>query len=162
MIQPHINKKLLKIIFTALLASLMSLAVKPKSSLGAERISFSIPVFGEFYLSVDSLAVFAQEGIITPEFNFYARRLDPQTLERFREALQKKFDVSPTTISRLTKMPMGEDFLEQLGTAIYTHPERNGLYAIRSALILAAADSEGLTAINVMRHFSHLRDSAQQ
>ncbi|MGK7894919.1 MAG: alpha/beta fold hydrolase, partial [Xenococcus sp. (in: cyanobacteria)] len=36
---------------------------------------------------------------------------------------------------------------------IYTHPERNGIYAIRSALILAAADSEGLTAINVMRHF---------
>ncbi|MGK7949937.1 MAG: alpha/beta hydrolase [Xenococcaceae cyanobacterium] len=131
----------------------MSLALKPKPSLGAERISFTIPIFGEFYLSVDSLEVFAKEGEITPEFNFYARRLDAQTLERFRKALQKKFDVSPATISRMTNMPMGEDFLRQLGTAIYTHPERNGLYAIRSALILAAADAEGLTAINVMRHF---------
>ena len=48
---------------------------------------------------------------------------------------------------------MREDLLEQLREVIYTHPGRNGLYAIRSALILAAADSEGLTAINVMRHF---------
>ena len=153
MIQLKINKKLLKIIFTGLVMSLMSLALKPKPSLGAERISFAIPIFGEFYLSVDSLEAFAKEGIITPEFNFYASRLDPQTLARFREALQKKFDVSPATVYRVGNMPMGEDFLQQLGEAIYTHPERNGLYAIRSALILAAADEEGLTAINVMRHF---------
>ena len=153
MIQPSIRKTIVKIFCTSILTSLMSLTFKPKASLGAERISFSIPIFGEFYLSVDSLEVFAKTGEITPEFNFYASRLDPQTLERFREALQKKFDVSPTTVYRVTNMPMGEDFLQQLGTAIYTHPGRNGLYAIRSSLILAAADEEGLTAINVMRHF---------
>ena len=147
--------KLLKIIFTGLLASLgtMSIALKPKPSLGAERISFSIPVLGEFHLSVDSLEVFAKEGTITPEFNFYAKRLKPETLAKFRQALQKQFDVSPTTVYRVTKMPMAEDFLRQIGEVIYTHPGRNGLYAIRSALILAAADSAGLTPINVMRHF---------
>ena len=148
-----LKKQLFKLIVTGILASLMSLALKPKPSLGAERISFSIPIFGEFYLSVDSLEIFAKEGIITPEFNFYASRLDPQALERFRDALQKKFDFDPVTISRVTNMPMGEQFLQQLGEAIYTHPERNGFYALRSALILAAADPEGLTAINVMRHF---------
>ncbi len=155
MIQNTIRKKLIKIIITGLLASLgtMSIALKPKPGLGAERISFSLPVFGEFYLSVDSLELFAKEGKITPEFDFYAKRLEPQTLTRFREALQEQFDVSPTTVFRVTKMPMGEDFLRQIGEVIYTHPGRNGLYAIRSALILAAADSEGLTPINVMRHF---------
>ena len=129
------------------------MALKPKPSLGAERISFSLPIVGEFYLSVDSLEVFAKEGKITPEFNFYAKRLKPETLAKFRQALQKQFDVSPTTVFRVTKMPMGEDFLRQIGEVIYTHPGRNGLYAIRSALILAAADSEGLTAVNIMRHF---------
>ncbi len=153
MIQLSNRKKLLKIIFTGLLASLMSVPLKPKSSLGAERISFSLPVLGKFSLSVDSLELFAKEGTITPEFNFYAKRLDEKTLARFRQALQEKFDVSPTTVFRVTKMPMGEQFLRQMGEAIYTHPGRNGLYAIRSSLILAAADSEGLTAINVMRHF---------
>ena len=79
--------------------------------------------------------------------------MDEKTLERFRKALQKQFDVSPTTVFRVANMPMGEQFLRQLGEVIYTHPGRNGFYAIRSALILAAADSEGLTAVNVMRHF---------
>ena len=155
MIQITNRKKLIKIISIGLLASwgILSMALKPKSSLAAEQISFSHPIFGEFKLSVDSLAVFAQEGTITPEFNFYAQRLKPQTLKRFRQALQKQFDVSPITVSRLTNMPMGEKFIQQLGEVIYTHPGRNGLYAIRAALILAAADAEGLTPINVMRHF---------
>ena len=153
MIQSSTRKKLLKFIFTGLLASLMSIAVKPKPSLGAERISFSVPIFGEFHLSVDSLEVFAKEGTITPEFDFYASRLDQQTLNRFRQALQKKIDVGPAMVSRVTKMHLGEQFLKQIGEVIYTHPDRNGLYAIRSALILAAADSEGLTPINFMRHF---------
>ena len=155
MIQNTTRKKLLKIIFIGLLASLgtMSMGLKPKPSLGAERISFSLPVLGEFHLSVNSLEVFAKEGKITPEFQYYARFLDEQTLTRFRKILQKQFEVSPTTMFRVTKMPMGEDFLRQIGEVIYTHPGRNGIYAIRSALILAAADSEGLTPINVLRHF---------
>ncbi|MDJ0747611.1 MAG: alpha/beta hydrolase [Xenococcaceae cyanobacterium MO_167.B27] len=155
MISYKIRKKLLKIIITALLASLgtMSMALKPKPSLGAERISFSLPIFGEFYLSIDSLEVFAKEGKITPEFAFYANRLEPQTLSELRRALQQQFEVSAITVFRLTNMPMGEDVLRNLGQVIYTHPERNGIYAIRAALILAAADSKGLTAINVMRHF---------
>ena len=147
--------KLFKIILIVLLACLgtISTTLKPKPSLGAERISFTLPVLGEFYLSVSSLEVFAKEGKITPEFDFYAKRLDRQTLSRFRRALQKQFDISPTTVFRMTKMPMGEQFLKQIGEVIYTHPGRNGFLALRSALILAAADSEGLTAINFLRHF---------
>ncbi len=155
MIQTTTRKKLLKIVCTGILASLgtMSMALKPKPSLGAERIVFSIPILGEFYLSVDSLEVFAREGKITRDFNFYAKRLDQKSLTRFRAALQKQFKLSPTTVFRVTKMSMGEQFLNQIGEVIYTHPERNGLYAIRSALILAAADSEGLTVINFLRKF---------
>ncbi len=155
MIQINFKKKQIKIIFTVLLAGLgiLSMALKPKPILAAERISLSLPIFGEFHLSVDSLEVFAREGKITSEFNFYAKRLKPETLTRLRQILQKRFDVSPTTVSRMTNMPMGEQFLKQIGQAIYTHPGRNGLYAIRAALILAAADAEGLTPINVMRHF---------
>ena len=147
------GKKLLNIILTSFLASLISIAVKPKPSLGAERISFSLPILGEFALSVDSLAVFAQEGTITPEFNFYASRFDQETLDRFRQVLQTQFDVGPAIVSRLTRMHLGEQFLKQMGEVVYTHPGRNGYSAIRSALILAAADSEGLTPINFLRHF---------
>ncbi len=50
MIQAQTRKKLLKVIFIGILTSLgtTSLALKPQPSLGAERISFSLPLFGEF------------------------------------------------------------------------------------------------------------------
>lgn len=119
----------------------------------AERISFSVPIWGKFDISTDSLEIFAQEGRITPEFSYYAQHLDRVALRNFRQILQTNFSVDPVTVYRLTNMPMGEDFLRRLGNIIYTHPERNGLYAIRSALILAAAEPNGLSAINFLRHF---------
>ena len=66
MIQSSTRKKLMKVIFTSFLASLgtMSMTLNPKPSLAAERISFSLPVLGEFHVSVDSLEVFAKEGKI--------------------------------------------------------------------------------------------------
>ncbi|VEP15667.1 conserved hypothetical protein [Hyella patelloides LEGE 07179] len=119
----------------------------------AERISFSLPIWGEFHLSTDDLDIFAQEGRITPEFAYYAQHLDEEALQNFRQILQTNLAVDPVTVYRLTNMPMGEDFLRRLGNIVYTHPERNGLYAIRSALILGAAEPDGLTAINFLRHF---------
>ena len=131
----------------------MSTILKPKPSLGAERISFSLPIFGEFKLSVDALEVFAEEGKVTKEFDFYAKRFDRETLDRLRGLLQQQYEISPTIIYRFTNTPLGERFLRQLGEVVYTHPERNGIYAIRAALILAASDPNGLTAINLMRKF---------
>ncbi|AFZ36309.1 protein of unknown function DUF1400 [Stanieria cyanosphaera PCC 7437] len=148
------KKKLLKVIFTGFLASLgISMALRPKPVLGAEQVSFSLPILGEFHVSVDSLELFAKEGKIANDLKLYTSRLDQHTLTQLRQALQKQFEVSPTTVYRMTTMPMGEKFLKDIGEVIYTHPERNGLYAIRSALILAAADSGSLNAIDVMRHF---------
>ena len=147
--------KLQKLIFTSLLSALSALSIvsKPKPSLAAERISFSLPVLGEFHIGVDDLEVFAKEGTITKDFAFYAKYLDEKTLAQFREALQQKFDFDPSVIYKLTNAPIGEKFLRQLGEVVSTHPERNGIYAIRAAVLLAATDSEGLTAINVMRKF---------
>lgn len=155
MLQNSVKKKLLKLIFTGLLTSLGIIAIllKPKPSLAAEKISFSLPLFGEFNVSVDSLAVFAKEGKITKEFTFYAKRLHPDTLAQLRKLLRQEFDIHPSFISKLTNASIGNRFLEQMGEVVYTHPERNGIYAIRAAVILAASDSEGLTVINIMRHF---------
>jgi predicted dienelactone hydrolase/ABC-type amino acid transport substrate-binding protein len=149
------HKKTLKRLYTGFLASLalISIALKPKPMLGAERISFSLPVLGEFDVSVDSLELFAKEGEIASDLQLYTSRLDRQTVTQLRQALQQQFDVNPATVYRLTNMAMGEKFLKEIGEVIYTHPNRNGLYAIRSALILAATDPEGFNAINVMRHF---------
>lgn len=133
--------------------SLLLTAFEVKPVLGAERVVFSIPVLGDFYVAVDSLETFAETGEITSDFEFYAKRLKPRTLSQLRQILRQRLDVSPVTVSRLTTMPMGEDYLKRIGQIVSTHPNRNGFYALRSALILAAADSKGLTLLNIMRQF---------
>ena len=154
MIQRFYQQKLFTTIVSLLVSlGVMSIALKPKPSLGAERISFSLPIFGEFQLSVDSLETFAESGKITKEFDFYAKRFDQKALEQLRGLLQQQYKISPTIIYRLTNTPLGERFLRQMGEVVYTHPERNGIYAIRAAMILAASDPKGLTVINLMRKF---------
>lgn len=154
MIQSVIARKISKIALTGLIATLGAIALKPQATLAAERVSFTLPIFGEFNLSVDSLEVFAKEGKITKEFNFYAKRFDEKTLTTLRQILQREFEFDTTAIYKQTNAPIGERFLRQMGEAIYTHPDRNGIYAIRAAVLLAATDKEeGLTPINVLRKF---------
>ncbi|MEH2363254.1 alpha/beta hydrolase [Nostoc sp.] len=121
--------------------------------LGAERISFFYPPFGEFYLSVDSLETFAKEGKIDEDFSFYASRATPQQLAQLRDLLQQRFNVTPTLVSQVTYSPVGEQVMEQLGELLLTESRKNGFYAIRASLILAAADQNGLTVVNLLRKF---------
>ncbi|MEH2412178.1 alpha/beta hydrolase [Nostoc sp.] len=121
--------------------------------LGAERISFYYPPFGEFYLSVDSLETFAKEGKIDQDFSFYANRATPQQLAQLRDLLQQRFNVTPTLVSQVTYSPVGEQVMEQLGELLLTESRKNGFYAIRASLILAAADQNGLTVVNLLRKF---------
>lgn len=121
--------------------------------LGAERISFFYPPFGEFSLSTDSLEIFAKEGKINEDLAFYASRATPQQLAQLRELLQQRFQITPTLLSQFTYSPLGEEVVRRLGELILTDSRQNGFYAIRAALILAAADPQGLTVVNVLRRF---------
>jgi predicted dienelactone hydrolase len=132
---------------------LLSTFITAIPGLAAQRLSFFYPPFGEFSLSVDSLEIFAQEGKITNEFSFYARRIHPQQLAQLRQLLQQQFNVSPTLVSQVTYSPIGEDLIQRLGDLLRTESGQNGFYALRGALILAAAHPEGLTIVNFLRHF---------
>ena len=132
---------------------LLSTFITAIPGLAAQRLSFFYPPFGEFSLSVDSLEIFAHEGKITNEFSFYARRIHPQQLAQLRQLLQQQFNVSPTLVSQVTYSPIGEDLIQRLGDLLRTESGQNGFYALRGALILAAAHPEGLTIVNFLRHF---------
>ncbi|MBD0386597.1 MAG: alpha/beta hydrolase [Nostoc sp. C3-bin3] len=132
---------------------LLSTFLTATPGLGAERISFYYPPFGEFSLSVDSLETFAKEGKIDQDFSFYASRATPQQLAQLRDLLQQRFDVTPTLVSQVTYSPIGEQVMQQLGELLLTESRQNGFYAIRASLILAAADQDGLTVVNLLRKF---------
>ncbi|MEH2371530.1 alpha/beta hydrolase [Nostoc sp.] len=132
---------------------LLSTFLTATPGLGAERISFYYPPFGEFYLSVDSLETFAKEGKIDQDFSFYASRATPQQLAQLRDLLQQRFNITPTLVSQVTYSPIGEQLMQQLGKLLLTQSGKNGFYAIRASLILSAADQKGLTVVNLLRKF---------
>jgi predicted dienelactone hydrolase len=142
-------KKFLKYLSLGLLSTFLSAS----PSFGAERISFFYAPFGEFSLSTKSLETFAKEGKISGDLELYARRATPEQLEQLRELLQQRFNVTPTLVSQFTYSPIGEQVVRRLGELLLTESRQNGFYALRSALIIAANDPQGLSVINVIRRF---------
>ncbi|MBH8550958.1 alpha/beta hydrolase [Nostocaceae cyanobacterium CENA357] len=142
-------KKLLRYLSFGLLSTLLTAT----PGIAADRISFFYPPFGEFSLSADSLETFAKEGKITDELALYASRATPEQLAQLRELLQQRFNITPTLVSQFTYSPIGEQVVRRLGELLLNDSRQNGFYALRSALIIAAADPQGLTVVNVLRKF---------
>lgn len=140
-------------ILSAAIGGVISTLATATPSLGADKIAFYYPPFGEFTISTDSLEAFAKEGRITDEFSFYTSRIPKEQLGELREVLQTKFAVSPILVSQFTYAPIGEKLLQRLGELLLNDSRQNGFYALRSALILAAADKEGLTLVNAIRRY---------
>ncbi|WP_425215436.1 alpha/beta hydrolase [Tumidithrix helvetica] len=119
----------------------------------ANKISFWFPPFGEFTIPIADLAKFAKDGTVSDRLSFYLDPLSPQQKEQFRTLLNQRYPVSHVTVAQFTYSPIGEILVRRLGTFLKTDANQNGFYALRAAFILSAADTEGLTPINVMQKF---------
>ncbi|MEM7063870.1 MAG: alpha/beta hydrolase [Cyanobacteria bacterium P01_B01_bin.77] len=122
------------------------------SVLAAEDVTLSYGVL-ELSISVSSLEAYAYENQIDDELGFYLDFLSEQERADFREILNTPLDVTPVTLSQVLYDPLGELWLQRLGKVIQTESWQNGARGLRGSLILAAADDEGLTLLNVMRRF---------
>lgn len=118
----------------------------------ADRVALFVGPL-EFSLGVESLQRYANDGKIQPDLAPYIDRLNLEQREQLRKILGTRAEVTPVTVSQFLYTPQGEIILRELGTLIQTRSGQSGFYAIRSALILAAADEEGLTPLNVLRKF---------
>lgn len=119
---------------------------------GAERIYLTYGPL-EFSLPVKSLAAYAKDGTVDRELAAYASRLDGQQMEQLRKILVTRVDVTPLAIAQFLYSPQGEVILRRVGQIIETKAGQPGFYAIRAALIQAAASPDGLTLLNVLEKF---------
>lgn len=108
-------------------------------------LSVSVPI--------DDLQTFAETGEIPEALDAYLVYLPPEARDQFREVLTRNFAVSPVAVSQITYSSIGEDFLNRLGDIIETSAGLNGDKALRAALILSAADPEGLSVLNFLQAF---------
>jgi len=124
-----------------------------QTAVAADRIYATYGAL-ESSVAIENLAEFAKTGKIEGGLIDYARRLNPSQLARLRRILTAPVDLSPVAISQFLYSPIGETLLQRLGQVIRTEARLPGFYAIRSALILAAAENrQGFTPIDVLRQF---------
>jgi predicted dienelactone hydrolase len=118
----------------------------------AERIYISYSVL-ERSIPVSSLEKYARTGTIDEDLELYAQYAKPQELEQLRRALVTRAELSPIAISQFLYSPPGVILLKRLGTVIQSEAGVENFRALRAALILASADADGLTLLNVLKKF---------
>ncbi len=124
----------------------------PSKAASAEEILLDYGPL-QFSLSVEYLEIYAREGKIKGNLRDYARFLTPGQLADLRNALVTSAEVTPLAVAQFLYSTQGEKILEQVGQVVQTKARQPGFYAIRSALILSAADEEGLTPLNILKKF---------
>ncbi|MDB9314359.1 alpha/beta hydrolase [Spirulina sp. CS-785/01] len=107
----------------------------------------------EFSLDRESLENYAYEGEVGADLAPFTRRLTWEQQAQLREVLKSRADLDAVAVSQFFYSTQGEAILELLGQVIQTRKGQSGFYALRSALILAAASEEGLTPLSVIQAF---------
>ena len=126
----------------------------PQSTLAAERLRFQYGIL-EFSLSIDALELYATEGKINSELNFYTKHLDEKTVKQLRRVLRRRINIDPILLYRLTRSPMIVEIINSLGEVATTHQGHNGFHAIRASVTNSAIERQGkgITLIDVLRNF---------
>lgn len=121
-------------------------------SRSAERIYVTYNIL-ERSISVASLEAYAKNGTIDDDLAAYARYANPGVLQDLRNALNAKANLSPVTVAQFLYSPQGEAALRRLGQVILPDSRVAGDKAMRAALILAAADPQGLSLLTFLKHY---------
>jgi predicted dienelactone hydrolase len=125
-------------------------ALNPASA--AERIRLSYGIF-ERTIAIDALGTYANTGEINQELSAYTENLDPIQLAQLRQILTSRIPLTSVEVSQFLYSPIGQRLLDRLAAIVETDADEAGFYGIRAALILAAADPDGLTLLNILRKF---------
>jgi len=121
-------------------------------AIGAERIDLRYGPLS-FPLPLDDLEAYVEEGRITPAFAAIARHMDDATLSRLRQMLQRRYQMDQAAVYRMTQTQLVDDLIKRVGEMVNTPSGLNGYYAIRAALVSAAAAPGDWSILDALRHF---------
>lgn len=126
-------------------------AITTLPATGAERIQFFYGPF-EPTILVDDLDAIATDNAANVDA-FWLEQLNEAQLAELQNFLNQRFAVDAVMMSQFTYSGVGESLLFRLGQIVQTESGLNGGKALRSAMILAAEDDQGLSILNIVRHF---------
>lgn len=120
--------------------------------LAAERIFVSF-LFLERSIPVRDLERYAKEGRASRALAPYLGYFNPEQQTQLRASLQERLNLNTVAVAQFLYTPVGEALLNRVQQVVRTKSGQGSFHALRSALILAAKDPEGLTALSVLRNF---------
>lgn len=135
-----------------LLLSGLAAALSPQPAAAAERVTLTYG-FLEISTTVDALRDYAERGEVDEELAPYLNFLSEAQRQQVRTALQAKQDIGPVEVSQFLYSSIGSNILRYMGTIVQTAGRRDGSKGLRGALVLAAAEPEGLSLLGVMEKF---------
>jgi predicted dienelactone hydrolase len=135
-----------------LLVGCLGAMATARGAIAAERIFVSYNLLSRS-IPLASLETYATTGKVDRSLAIYAQYAKPDDLKQLRTILLAQADLSPVAMSQFLYSPQGVVLLKRLGEVIKPESRISGFKAIRAALILAAADPDGLTLLNVLRKF---------
>ncbi|AFZ56940.1 alpha/beta hydrolase [Anabaena cylindrica FACHB-243] len=145
-----------RIVWTKLVCGFFGIGLLPALTaypvLGAERLTLSVGILEES-IPIYSLEKYAKTGEIDDDLAVYTKYANKTQLTRLRTVLVTPIPLNIVNISQFFYTSIGERLLERLGEVIQTESRLSGFYAIRAALILAAAEPNNLTLLNILRKF---------
>lgn len=154
--------KSIRQIFQATAISFCAGIIATLPAKSADEIYFDYGPFGRT-LPVSSLETFAETGLVDDELKPYLRLISPDRQQQFQQTLTTPIVelnsnippefTDPFVLSQWLYTPIGESTLARLGELVQTTGRQNGQSAIRSAIILAAAEPDGLSLLNLIRAF---------
>ncbi|MGB3533260.1 MAG: alpha/beta hydrolase [Microcoleaceae cyanobacterium] len=141
------------------LSGMVMIACSALPSFAAERVYLSY-ASAHISVSVHALDAYAERQAAHPELESYLLLLNAQDQEEFQEVLHDSVYIDPQIVDRFLHSPTGDWVLDKLGDLIQAQSDKqgeatdeNGSEAIRTALVKAAADPDGLNLINILRYF---------
>ncbi|MGF1517928.1 MAG: alpha/beta hydrolase [Nodosilinea sp.] len=106
-------------------------------------------------IPIADLERFATTGELTTQLRIYSRQLQvsDSQLEQIQEVLSTPATISPVAVAQFLYTEQGVLLLEQIGRVVQTPVRQANVQALRAALILAAANPEGFTLVNVLKAY---------
>ncbi|MGH8002478.1 MAG: alpha/beta hydrolase [Brasilonema sp.] len=152
--QTHFVKH--RLIWLQIVLGILSIGLIPtltaRPSLSAERLTISYGIAARS-IPINSLEAYAKTGKVDDELAAYVQYAGKEQLNQLRQFLLTPIPLNAVQVSQFLYTPIGERLLADLGEVVQQESGISGFYAIRGALILAAADPQGLTLLNVLRKF---------
>ncbi|MEM1368346.1 MAG: alpha/beta fold hydrolase [Cyanobacteria bacterium P01_H01_bin.15] len=118
-------------------------------AIAAERLIFN---FGplEFEIALSDLVTFAQTGEVSRSLGNYLTYLPPPQRLLLQDALTRSVPITPLAMANFLYSSQGELLLSRAGQIVRTGAGNPGFFALRSGLILGAAEPAGFNVLNFL------------